>query len=76
MEEDETFQEENWTSVFIGHHLTPQSWDPLVDKIPEQEQIANFQKILRFIAAEVKTMPSLQAHLELNAPGVSSGMIF
>ncbi len=72
MEEDETFQEENWTSILIGHHLIPKSWDPLVDKTPEQEQIANFKKILGFIAAEVKELPSLQAHLELNAPGASS----
>lgn len=68
IEENETFHEENWISIFTGHHLIPKSWDPQVDKIPEQEQIANFQRILDFIASEVKTMPSLQAHLELNAP--------
>lgn len=76
MEEDETFQEENWTSIFAGHQLIPRYCDPRVDKIPEHEQIANFQKILSFIASEVKTMPSLQAHLELNAPGSSSDFIF
>lgn len=69
MDESETFQEENWTSVLIGHNLVPRSWDPLVDKMSEQEQIASFQRILGFIASEVKTMPSLQAHLELNASG-------
>ncbi len=71
MEEDETFQEENWTSVFIGHHLIPRSWNPLVDNIPEQEQIANFQRMLGFIASEVNAMPSLQAQLELNSPDIS-----
>jgi tryptophan halogenase len=71
MEEDETFQEENWTSVLIGHQLIPKSWDPLVDKIPEQEQIANFKKLLSFIATEVNNLPSLQAQLELNSPGAS-----
>jgi len=68
MQENETFQEENWTSIFIGHGLNPASWDPLVDKIPEQEQIANFQRIISFIATEVEGMPTLQAHVELNAP--------
>ena len=68
MREHETFHEENWTSVFIGHGLNPKSWDPLVDKTPEQEQIANFQRILKFIGTEVESMPSLQAHMELNAP--------
>jgi tryptophan 7-halogenase len=71
MDEDETFQEENWTSIFVGHQLMPRSWDPLVDKVPEQEQIANFQHILKVIASEVTSMPSLQAHVELNAGGTS-----
>jgi tryptophan 7-halogenase len=71
MQENETFQEENWTSIFVGHQLVPKTWDPQVDKTPEQEQIANFQRILKFIAKEVEEMPSLQAHLELNAPGPS-----
>lgn len=71
MDEDETFQEENWTAVFVGHQLIPKTWDPLVDKVPEQEQIANFQRILKFIATEVSSMPSLQAHVELNTGGGS-----
>ena len=76
IEEDETFQEENWTSIFTGHNLIPKFWDPLVDRIPEQEQIANFQRMLKFIASEVEAMPSLQAHLELNAPSPVSDYIF
>ncbi|HZD54570.1 MAG TPA: tryptophan halogenase family protein [Woeseiaceae bacterium] len=76
IEEDETFQEENWTSIFTGHNLVPKSWDPLVDRTPEQEQIALFQRMLKFIASEVEAMPSLQAHLELNAPSPASDYIF
>ncbi len=72
MQENETFQEENWTSIFIGHGLNPRTWDPLVDKTPEQEQIANCQRILKFIATEVESMPSLQAHVELNSPGTAN----
>lgn len=76
IEEDETFQEENWTSILVGHNLIPKSWDPLVDRMPEQDQIANFQRMLKFIASEVEAMPSLQAHLELNAPSPASDFIF
>lgn len=76
IEEDETFQEENWTSMFVGHGLIPKSWHPLVDRMPEQEQIAHFQRMLKFIASEVESMPSLQAHLELNAPAGASDYIF
>ena len=76
MQEFETFQEENWTSIFIGHGLIPDSYDPLVEKTPEQEKIENFQHMLKFIASEVETMPSLQAHIELHAPAASSDYIF
>ncbi len=76
MQEHETFQEENWTSAFVGHRLLPKSFDPRADKVPEQEQIASFQRMLRFIAKEVAAMPSLQAHLELNAPQSTSDYIF
>ena len=38
MEEHETFQEENWTSIFVGHRLLPATWDPQVEKVPESTQ--------------------------------------
>ena len=76
MQEHETFQEENWTSIFAGHRLLPTAWDPQVDKVPEQEQIENFRRMLKFIAAEVQAMPSLQAHLDLNSPQPTSDYIF
>lgn len=72
MQENETFQEENWTSIFIGHRLIPKTWDPLVEKVPEPDQIEHFQRLLKFIASEVRSMPTLQAHLELNAPQPSA----
>jgi tryptophan 7-halogenase len=67
MQEYETFQEESWTSIFIGHGIQPATYDPLVDNMPEQEQIEHFQKILKYIADEVQSMPSLQAYIEMNA---------
>lgn len=76
MEEHETFQESNWTAVFAGHRLLPDAWDPQVEKVPEQEQIANFQKMLKFIASEVQAMPSLEAHIELNMPQSASSFMF
>lgn len=67
MREDETFQEENWTSLFVGHGLIPKTYDPLVNKIPEYEQIEQFQQMLRHIASEVQNMPSLQAHVDMTS---------
>lgn len=76
VEENETFQEENWTAILNGHGLAPRSWDPQVERVPEQELMAHFQRLLGFIASEVQSMPSLQAQLELNQPGPQSGYIF
>jgi tryptophan halogenase len=76
MDENETFQEESWTSIFNGQGLEPDSWDPQVERIPDQELMAHFQKILGFIASEVQAMPSLQAHLEMNRPQSQSDYIF
>ncbi|HVZ99178.1 MAG TPA: tryptophan 7-halogenase [Caulobacterales bacterium] len=64
----ESFQEENWISSFIGHGLIPAAYNPLVDGVDPQDQMDNFQRMLRFIASEVGDMPSLESHIELHAP--------
>jgi tryptophan halogenase len=54
--DDETFQEQDWESLFIGHGLMPQSYDPRVDAIPEQEHIAQVQARLNDIVGLVEAM--------------------
>jgi len=66
--DDETFQEENWASVLIGHGLIPRGYDPQVDTLAPDELIAAFQRMLGFIASTVRDMPSVEAQLELFAP--------
>lgn len=55
--EDETFQEENWISVFNGHGLAPEFYSPLVDNMSDDEMIQNFQKILRMIKERITSSP-------------------
>ena len=74
MREDETFVEENWTSILVGHGLMPESYDPLVEKVSRVDQIQQFQKILNYIAAEVASMPSMQSHIEINTDTSHSSM--
>jgi len=57
--DDETFQEDGWESLFIGHGLMPQSYDPRVDATPEQEHIAQVQGRLQDIIGLVEAMPSV-----------------
>ncbi len=71
MREEETFQEENWTSLFVGHGVIPETYDPLVDKIHPSDLVQQFQKILRYVAEEVSLMPSMQSHIEINTESSS-----
>lgn len=65
--DEETFQADDWLSVFIGHGLMPDSYDPLVDQTPDNEAIGQFQAMLRYIREEVDEMSSHAAYLELHA---------
>jgi tryptophan halogenase len=58
LHDHETFHEPDWAGLFIGHGLIPESHDPRLDALPEQEQIAEVQRRLQEIAALVEAMPS------------------
>lgn len=72
--DNETFQDSSWASIFIGHGLIPESYDPLADMVDEGEQMQQFQNFLRFIASEVQALPSMEAHVEMHAPLQRAGM--
>jgi tryptophan halogenase len=55
----ETFQDQSWASLFIGHGLKPQSHDPRLDALPEQEQIGQVHRRLQDIVDLVEAMPSV-----------------
>jgi tryptophan halogenase len=66
--DDETFQEEGWESLFIGHGLMPQSYDPRVDAMPEQQQIAGVHSRLENIVGQIGAMPSVDEFLASSSP--------
>lgn len=59
--ENETFQEQNWSAVLLGHGLTPAAHDPLVDRVPADEQRGKFRALLARIAEEVRALPPADA---------------
>ena len=61
--DDESFQQPNWTSIFIGHGIIPASYDPRIDLVPQEEHMAQIQHRLRTIASEVNTMPTVEQYL-------------
>ncbi|EGF91606.1 tryptophan halogenase family protein [Asticcacaulis biprosthecium C19] len=62
--DDETFETDNWLSIFFGHGLMPDSYDPLVDALPEDQLIQTFQRMLGVIKTEVAAMKPHAAYLE------------
>jgi len=58
--EDESFQQQNWVQILIGHGLIPGAYDPMVDTVPVEEQMGKVRGLLARIAEEVAVMPSLE----------------
>ncbi len=65
--DEETFEADDWQAVFFGHGLVPQSWDPIADRVPRDEAVRQFQRILGFIREQVEGMTSHAAFLEVHA---------
>lgn len=61
--DDETFQEHDWESLFIGHGLIPQSYDPRVDALSDQDQIAAVNGRLEDVVELVGAMPGIDQFL-------------
>jgi tryptophan halogenase len=61
--DDDAVQEEGWESMFIGHGLIPQSYDPRVDAKPEPQQIAEVQDRMAKIVELVRAMPPVDEFL-------------
>lgn len=56
--DDETFQEQNWTQVLIGHGLIPRAHDPLVNRLTSEDQMGRFKTLLSRIADQVRGLPT------------------
>jgi tryptophan halogenase len=67
LHDGESFQEENWSSIFIGHGLSPRTHDPRVDMVPREDHFRKVQDRLREVAAEVMSMPSVETFLASHA---------
>jgi tryptophan halogenase len=63
--EDETFLQEDWIALFVGHNVQTKHFDPMVNKFADEELMVKFQQILGHIKNEVENMPSLQAQVEI-----------
>ncbi len=76
MGESETFQEESWNALMAGCGIVPESYDPLVEKMPEDHQIKQFQDMLSFVVQQAEQMPDMETYVQMHETGPSSGALF
>jgi tryptophan halogenase len=60
---NEAFDGQSWASLFLGHGLMPESYDPRIDLFPEEEHIARVHQRLQDIVSLVGAMPSVDDFL-------------
>ncbi len=65
--DEETFEPDSWLAIFFGHGLMPQSWDRITDRVPRDDAVTQFKRILGFIRQQVDGMSSHDAFLEIHA---------
>ena len=61
--DEESFEEQNWAAIFIGHGLVPRTCDPLVDRVPVDERTEKIERLGGLVASGVASMPTVSAYL-------------
>lgn len=61
--DDESFHEQSWAAMFLGHGLVPEGYDPRVDMFPDDVHIEKVQSRLKAVGEEVKRMPTVDQFL-------------
>ena len=72
-EDDELFVESNWTAVFMGQNVVPQSYDPLADSFDEAVIAGNLAHMREVIAKTAEAMPTHRAWLQRHSPAPPVG---
>jgi tryptophan halogenase len=61
--EEENLPPDSWRALFLGHGLEPQSWPPVIDRVPPEEVKAQFRRMLGFVREQVLRQPTQSAWL-------------
>jgi tryptophan halogenase len=62
-ENAELFSEISWVEVFLGQHITPRGYHPLVDALPEQKIVDFLDNVRTTIKRCVEVMPTHAAYV-------------
>ncbi|MDE1146179.1 MAG: tryptophan 7-halogenase [Azospirillaceae bacterium] len=62
--DDQLFVEPSWLAVFLGQGVTPRSYDPIADVLPEDEVKARLARIREAVRRMADAMPTHRAFIE------------
>jgi tryptophan 7-halogenase len=68
LNDDESFYEQGWATMFAGLGLTPRDYDPRIDSLADEALMQKVQQRLREVAAIAGTMPTGEQFLGLDQP--------
>ena len=68
---EESFTEQNWTLLLLGHGLEAEGYDPRIDVVANEAHIELVQERLRAVAELAKEMPTVEQFLGLEIADVA-----
>jgi tryptophan halogenase len=74
LNDEESFFEQNWTLLFVGHGLEPEGYDPRIDVVADEAHIEKVQHRLRTVAELAKNMPTVEQFLGIDQPAEVAGV--
>lgn len=63
--DEESFHADSWHAVLLGHGIVPESYEPLVDAIRDEDIVTHLRRMLGYIRDQVQAATSHDAYLEL-----------
>jgi tryptophan halogenase len=72
--DDETFFEQNWTLLLLGHGIEPAGYDPRIDVVADEAHIELVQQRLRAVALLAKNMPTVEQFLGIDQPAETASV--
>jgi tryptophan halogenase len=61
--ENETFTPDQWSALFVGLGLMPETWPPAIETVPPERMKEGFRRILGFVSTKVLEQPTHDRYL-------------
>ena len=70
--EEELFTRQSWVAVFLGQHVMPQSYDPIVSTLPHDEVRSSLESMRQAMNAAAARMPAHEEFIARYCPSAAA----